>query len=162
MKSTSSADALSIGAVTRLLGISADTLRYYEKIGLLPPVERRASGLRRYREQDLARLRFIRRAQGMNFTLAEIAALLRFREDPTGARREVRELTGQKLAEVEARLEELAYLRKELRLLLTLCAASEQGCPVIEGMEQDERDTGSGSGAARVPHGIRRRRARRG
>ncbi len=138
---------LPIGAVTRLLGLSADTLRYYEKIGLLPRVGRTASGLRRYAACDLSRLRFIRRAQTMNFTLAEIGALLRFREDPTGARPRVRELTARKFSEVERRLGELEHLRDELRLLLNLCAASRDGCPVIEGIE------GGGDRAPRARRG---------
>ena len=64
-----------IGWVSSQLGMSIDTLRYYEKIGLLPPVRRTASGQRRYSSPDLSRLRFIRRAQGMGFSLEEIAQL---------------------------------------------------------------------------------------
>lgn len=139
--SAEDARAMSIGEVTERLGLSADTLRYYEKIGLLPRVGRTASGLRRYGARDLSRLRFIRRAQAMNFTLAEIGALLRFREDPVRARPRVRELTAGKLAEVERRLAELGHLRDELRLLLNLCAASREGCPVIEGIEEAEDGT---------------------
>jgi len=62
-----------IGELSSLLGLSADTLRYYEKIRLLPPVTRNASRLRLYDDKDVSRLHFIRRAQRMNFTLAEIA-----------------------------------------------------------------------------------------
>ncbi len=149
---------LPIGAVTRLLGLSADTLRYYEKIGLLPRVGRTASGLRRYEARDLSRLRFIRRAQTMNFTLAEIGALLRFREDPTGARPRVRELTARKFSEVERRLGELEHLRDELQLLLNLCAASRDGCPVIEGIEGGgDRAPRARRGGAGHRHTARRR-----
>jgi DNA-binding transcriptional MerR regulator len=119
-----------IGEVGRLLGLSADTLRYYERIGLLPRVARRA-GVRRYSERDLSRLRFVQRAQRMNFTLTEIGALLRMREAPARARREVRALTARKLAEVEAGLQELDALRRELTLLLNLCAEGEGGCPIL-------------------------------
>ena len=62
-----------IGELSSLLGLSADTLRHYEKIRLLPPVTGNASGLRLYDDKDVSRLHFIRRAQRMNFTLAEIA-----------------------------------------------------------------------------------------
>lgn len=126
-----------IGEVTRLTGLSADTLRYYEKIGLLPPVARNASGVRIYDEADLSRLRFIQRAQKMNFRLEEIGMLLKMRADPQHARDEVRELTARKLAEVEHRLEALTLLRNELTLLLNLCRGSEAGCPIIEGIEDD-------------------------
>ncbi len=130
-----------IGGVTKLLGISADTLRYYEKIGLLPAINRTDSGIRVYLERDLSRLRFIRRAQKMQFSLKEIAELLKMREDPQHARDEVRLLTRSKLSEVEEHLDDLQFLRNELQLLLNLCTASEEGCPIIEGI--DETDSGA-------------------
>ena len=134
------APAYRISDVSRLLGISADTLRYYEKIGLLPAVQRSAGGVRIYRDKDLSRLRFIRRAQAMNFSLAEIGDLLQMREDPQHARDEVRELTRRKLAEVERQLGELDTLRRELQLLVNLCRGSEDGCPIIEGIDAPEQE----------------------
>ena len=130
-----------IGGVTKLLGISADTLRYYEKIGLLPAINRTVSGIRVYIERDLSRLRFIRRAQKMQFSLKEIAELIKMREDPQHARDEVRILTRSKLSEVEEHLDDLQFLRNELQLLLNLCTASEEGCPIIEGI--NETDSGA-------------------
>jgi len=130
-----------IGDVTKLLGISADTLRYYEQIGLLPFINRTVSGIRVYNERDLSRLRFIRRAQKMQFSLKEIAELLKMREDPQHARDEVRLLTRSKLSEVEEHLDDLQFLRNELQLLLNLCTASEEGCPIIEGI--NETDSGA-------------------
>jgi len=124
-----------IGEITKLLNLSADTLRYYEKIGLLPRISRNASGLRVYCEQDLSRLKFIRRAQRMRFSLAEIAQLLRLREDPQHAKPEVRKLAGEKLADIETDLNELSTLRNELLLLVNLCSAGEDGCPIIGGLE---------------------------
>ncbi|HHC72941.1 MAG TPA: heavy metal-responsive transcriptional regulator [Thiotrichales bacterium] len=121
-----------IGEVARLTGLTQDTLRYYEKLGLLPRVARTPSGIRLYDEQDLSRLRFIRRAQKMAFSLEEIGRLLEMREDPGHAREEVRQLTAEKLKEVESRLEEITLLRNELRLLVHLCRGSEEGCPIIE------------------------------
>jgi DNA-binding transcriptional MerR regulator len=107
-----------IGDVSRLTGLSADTLRYYEKLGLLPRVNRLSSGIRLYTERDISRLKFIQRAQTMNFSLAEIGKLLTMREDPQRARRGVRALTAAKLEEVQARLKEITTLRNELQLLL--------------------------------------------
>ncbi len=127
-----------IGEVARLLEMSVDTLRYYEKIGLLPKVSRAGSGIRCYRDKDISRLKFIKRAQQMNFTLAEIGDLLKMREDPQHARAEVRQLTANKLKEVEVRLTELDTLRRELTLLVNLCSASEDGCPIIDRIEKDE------------------------
>jgi len=121
-----------IGDVKEQLCISADTLRYYEKIKLLPPIARTDSGIRQYDDRDLSRLRFIQRAQKMNFSLAEISNLLNMREDPQHAKNEVRELTTNKLSDIEFRLEELTTLRNELQLLLNLCRGSADSCPIID------------------------------
>lgn len=126
-----------IGEVTRRLGISADTLRYYERIGLLPKVARKAGGVRVYNDQELSRLRFVRRAQAMDFTLAEIKQLLALRTAPGRARTPVRRLTEQKLAAVEARLKELKTLRDELRLLVNLCTGAKDSCPIIKKIDRN-------------------------
>ncbi len=130
-------EALTIGQVAARTGLSADTLRYYERLGLIGPVARTPSGRRRYGARDLSRLRFIRRAQQMGFSLAEIGQLLQMRDDPQHARPQVRRLTAAKLAEVEARLTELTTLRDELRLLLNLCRGSADGCPIIDGIDAE-------------------------
>ncbi len=134
-KAKKTASTLSIGDIGRVLGLSVDTLRYYEKIGLLPGVSRSASGIRRYGERDLSRLRFIQRTQKMGFSLAEIAQLLAMRDNPQGARESVRKLTAAKLDEVEARLQELTLLRNEMRLLLNLCLGAKAGCPIIDTLD---------------------------
>ncbi len=141
-RTPNSGSTLTIGEVGRLLGLSADTLRYYERIGLLPRVHRTASGLRRYGEKDLSRLRFIQRAQKMGFSLAEIAQLLAMRDNPQGARESVRKLTAAKLAEVETRLAELTLLRNEMRLLLNLCRGAKAGCPILETIDHRPRKKG--------------------
>ena len=125
-----------IGDIAELLGLTADTLRYYEKIGLLSRVRRNNAGLREYSERDVSRLRFIQRAQKMSLSLAEIAYLLAMRENPQQARDEVRTLTAVKLEEVEARLKELMLLRNEMRLLLNLCRGAKDGCPIIETIDK--------------------------
>lgn len=129
-------NALRIGDVAELLGLTPDTLRYYEKIGLLPRVSRNGSGLRSYGERDLSRLRFIQRAQKMGFSLSEIGMLLAMRDNPQRARAEVRKLTAAKLDQVETHLRELTLLRNELRLLLNLCRGAKDGCPIIENIGQ--------------------------
>ena len=125
-----------IRGVTQLLGLSADTLRYYEKIGLLPRISRNTAGVRYYSEQDISRLRFIQRAQKMNFSLAEIADLLRMRAAPQRARTPVRELTAKKLVEVENQVKELQTLRVELQLLLNLCASGRRSCAIIKKIDK--------------------------
>ena len=121
-----------IGDVATMASVSVDTLRYYEKIGLLKNIYRNESGVRLYSDRDISHLNFIKRAQRMNFSLDEIRDLLDMRTDPQKACTEVRELTAKKLQDVEAHLLELNSLRNELQLLLNLCRASEDGCPIIE------------------------------
>jgi len=125
-----------IGQVTAALGLSADTLRYYERIGLLPRVSRGGSGVRVFSDADMSRLRFIQRAQKMNFALAEIAMLLQMRDSPRRARRVVRNLAAKKLAEIEGRLKDLNVLRRELRLLINLCAGDAAECPIIRRIDK--------------------------
>jgi len=126
-----------IGEAARVVEMSVDTLRYYEKIALLPKVRRSKSRIRQYSDKDISRLKFIKRAQQMNFTLAEIGDLLKMRENPQHARAEIRQLTTCKLKEVERRLTELDTLRRELALLVNLCTNSEKGCPIIDSIEND-------------------------
>jgi len=128
-----------IGNVTKLLQISADTLRYYEKIGLLPGIQRNVSGLREYTDKDLANIRFIQRAQQMKFTLAEISELLSMRQDPEGACENIRNLTATKLTEIEERIAVLDSLRQEFRSLIDLCDQRNSACPIIKEWDQGKK-----------------------
>jgi DNA-binding transcriptional MerR regulator len=125
-----------ISDVSQQTNLTADTLRYYEKIGLLKNINRAPSGVRLYNEQDLSRLRFIQRAKTMNFTLDEITKLLQMRENPGRAKKSVRQLTQDKLVEVEIHLKTLNTLQKELTLLINLCTGSKEGCPIIDDINE--------------------------
>lgn len=127
-----------IGEVTKQTSLTADTLRYYEKFGLLPNISRNQSGLRLYNDKDISRLKFIKRAQHMNFSLEEIKQLIIMRENPLKARNSIRQLTANKLQDLETKVDELTLLRNELQLLLNLCQGDENGCPIIEGLEDNE------------------------
>jgi len=128
-----------IGEVTKQTGLSADTLRYYEKFGLIPNISRNESGIRLFNDKDISRLKFIQRAQKMDFSLAEICDLLKMRENPQKAKNSVRQLTADKLKDLENRVDELTLLRNELQLLLSLCSGGEDGCPIIEGIDSDNK-----------------------
>lgn len=130
-----------IGEVAEAMRISADTLRYYERIKLMPRVQRNNGGVRFYSEKDLSRLRFIKRGQKMGFSLEEIADLLSFRDNPQKAKPMVQVLAHSKLVEIEQHLAELTSLRDELRLLTNLCGASSEGCPILESFDQDEAES---------------------
>ncbi|VAW93041.1 Cu(I)-responsive transcriptional regulator [hydrothermal vent metagenome] len=124
-----------IGDVTKQFNVTADTLRYYEKIGLFPDVSRTAAGVRQYNDKDLSRLRFIKRAQYMNFSLNEIKDLLEMRSSPQTAKDNIRQLTALKLTAIEEQVNELTTLKNELTLLLNLCRGSENGCPIIDDLD---------------------------
>lgn len=128
-----------IGDISKQLGLSADTLRYYEKISLLPNVSRNASGIRQYDDKDISRLKFIKRAQRMNFSLKEIRNLLSMREDPQHSKDSVRQLTADKLNDIKIQLADLTTLHNELQLLLNLCRGSEEGCPILDDIDNEKK-----------------------
>lgn len=127
-----------ISDISKQTGLTTDTLRYYEKIGLLKNINRSSAGVRIYSDKDLSRLRFIQRAKTMNFSLGEITMLLQMRENPAHVKKSVRELTQNKLHEVEENLKTLTLLRNELTLLVNLCTGSKEGCPIIEDINQSK------------------------
>jgi DNA-binding transcriptional MerR regulator len=111
-------DALLIGEVARACGVSADTVRHYERLGVIAPAARDRSGYRRYPAEVIARIRVARRAVALGFTLDELAKVFRKRASGKVPCREVRELAAGKLDEIDARLAELTELRGLLASLL--------------------------------------------
>ena len=136
---------LSIRQAGQETGLSHDTLRYYERIGLLGPIPRNAGGQRRYQAADIARLRFVKRAQAMDFSLEEIGELLALREQPGDVRGDVRRMTETKLAAIEQRIDSLTRLRNELAQLINACRTSNEGCPIIARMDSRHRPAGEAS-----------------
>ncbi|HEX8117354.1 MAG TPA: MerR family transcriptional regulator [Pyrinomonadaceae bacterium] len=106
------------GELARAAGVSTDTLRHYERKGVLGAPRRSANGYREYPPEALARVLLVRRALSFGFTLDELSRVLRTRERGGAPCREVRALAASKLGEVEARLRELRLLRGELRAML--------------------------------------------
>jgi DNA-binding transcriptional MerR regulator len=110
--------ALSAGQLASLSGISTDSLRHYERVGVLPKPSRTPAGYRQYPPEAAKRVRMIRRALTIGFTLRELSSILRVREKGGAPCREVRALAAEKLAELDRRLNELAALRDRLANLL--------------------------------------------
>lgn len=106
------------GELARLAGVSSDTLRHYERKGLLARPRRSTNGYREYPASDLDRVRLVRGALRIGFTLDELARLLRVRDGGGAPCHEVRALAGAKLSAVETQLRELGSLRDELRRLM--------------------------------------------
>src|SRR5260370_15441114 len=97
-------ETLSIGQVARRAGVGVETVRFYEREGLLEEPPRRASGYRQYSEQVVSRLRFIKRAQQLGFSLKEIAELLQLGVDAQTSCEKIKLRTGAKIAEVERKM----------------------------------------------------------
>jgi DNA-binding transcriptional MerR regulator len=104
--------------LARLAGVSTDTLRHYERKGLLVAVRRSANGYREYPQSALARVRLIRRALSVGFTLGELSRILKLRDKGGAPCREVRALAEKKLSEVENQLTQIMALRDDLRSML--------------------------------------------
>lgn len=131
--------ALQIGRVAQRTGLSVDTIRFYEKAGLLPRPARSSGGYRLYGEHEIADLEFIQKAQRLGFSLNEIRELFAIRRHPDEACAHVRDLIVQKLVIVRSKIEELRALEAALADALKLCSkalrrpARHQGsCPVLE------------------------------
>ena len=125
--------SLTIGALAKRAGVAIDTIRFYEREGLLPEPSRRPSGYRSYGEGTVAQLRFIRRAKTLGFTLEEIRELLALSADRQRGVKAVRQRAQQRLAEIEARIAELGRVRAGLVELIEACpghGAPEQ-CPIL-------------------------------
>jgi MerR family copper efflux transcriptional regulator len=124
---------LTIGKLAAAADVGIDTVRFYERAGLLRRPQRTPAGYRLYVEADAARVRFIRRAKALGFSLEEIAELLRL-NDGGGRRSAVRALAEQRLKEIEQKLTELSGMRDTLRRLVHECHGDGTlaGCPIIE------------------------------
>lgn len=126
-----------IGELAARTGLTADTLRYYERLGVMAPVRRTHGGFRLYTSEAVARVQFIKQAQMHGLTLAEIRELLRL-DDRTGAARcrRVQRLLERKLADIDARLAQLRAFRRSLEDYLAQCRRAladspNADCPVV-------------------------------
>ena len=136
---------LTIGAVAKSCGVNVETVRYYQRRGLLEAPRRPAGGVRRYGEDAVRRLRFIRRAQALDFPLKQIAELLHLERTPDCGR--ARKLAAAKLADVERKLADLERVRQSLAALVRACAAGRdpRSCPIVESLAAAD-DAGAGRG----------------
>ena len=122
-----------IAGFARESGVGVETVRYYQRRGLLP-VPRKSGGIRRYGEEDVRRLRFIRTAQGAGFTLEEIGELLAL--EATNDRRRVRALATERIAALDAKIAQMKDARDVLAKLARQCAAGTKGpCPILAAFE---------------------------
>jgi MerR family mercuric resistance operon transcriptional regulator len=128
-----------ISQLAKALGVPATTLRYYERVGLLEPEDRSQGNYRLYTDESLRRLRFIRSAQAIGFTLADVKVLLRSDGPHAPSCGEIQSLIGDRLAEIEQRLKDLRHVQRVLKSALERCLETEKagGCFVLETLRAD-------------------------
>jgi MerR family mercuric resistance operon transcriptional regulator len=125
-----------IGGLANAAGVGVETVRYYQRRGLLAEPPRPPGEVRRYGDADVKRLRFIRSAQAAGFTLAEIGELLDL--DASDDRVRARELAGARVAAIDARIAALSEARDALASLATACASKRGGpCPILTAFDPD-------------------------
>ena len=129
-------NSMKIGAVAKLSGTGIETIRYYERQGLLLEPERRPSGYRQFDEAAIARLTFIIRAKGLGFTLSEIKELLALWFDPVTTCCDVRRRAEQKISDIDERVRALQAMKRSLKKLIDQCQqrGKLEDCPLLYGL----------------------------
>lgn len=132
-----------IGRLAKAVGVNVQTVRYYERLNLLGPTARKPSGYRLYGPDEERRLRFIKNAQALGFTLHEIAELLNLRVSSAARCGDVQQRAQAKLKQVEAKVRDLQNLAKALRRLIRTCEAGQptNRCPILQSLERKEGAT---------------------
>ena len=126
-----------IGEAATVSGCHIETIRYYERVGLLPPPARTGSGYREYQPKEVERLRFITRGRELGFSLEEIRSLLTLADDPALSCRDVDQLARHHLADIEQRVRELRRIARELERTIASCAGAKRGeCAILGVLRQ--------------------------
>ena len=133
-------NGLTIGKVAKSAGLGIETVRFYEREGLIKPLARTASNYRLYADDGITRLRFIKRAKTLGFTLNEIKELLFLRTNPDATKEDVKEQIGEKVDDIKRRIRELKKIQKTLESLDSCCDGhgSADECPILAALEGTE------------------------
>jgi MerR family transcriptional regulator, copper efflux regulator len=146
-----------IGEAAARSGVSAKMVRHYESLGLLPTVVRTDAGYRRYGDQEVHTLRFIRRARDLGFSMVEITQLLKLWQNRRRASADVKRIALLHVADLERRMAAMAQMRDSLQHLAHCCQGDQRPhCPILDALSGDEAAT-----AVAAPHALKRRPARR-
>ncbi len=132
-------NSLKTGELAKQAEVNVETLRFYERKGLLPEPPRLTSGYREYPPDTVERIRFIQRAKELGFTLREIKGLLELRVDPDTTCSQVREQAAEKIADVKQKISDLKKIERALNKLMNSCRGSGpvDGCPILRHLEKD-------------------------
>ncbi len=131
---------LAIGQVARRGGVSVETVRFYERQGLIDEPPRKQSGYRQYPEDAVRRIRFARRARELGFSLREIKELLSLRFDPKAGCADVKRRAETKIADIAARIGTLQRMKRALTRLAAACSGrgSVDECPILQALDSEE------------------------
>jgi Cu(I)-responsive transcriptional regulator len=139
------ANPLTIGDVADLTGTKVETIRYYERAGLLPPPARTAGNYRNYEPSHVGRLGFIRRARGLGFSLDEVRDLLALADQRDRSCESVDQIAREHLADVDRKIADLKGLRRELNTIIRQCQRGTiDQCRILEALAPHRRDSDSG------------------
>jgi MerR family mercuric resistance operon transcriptional regulator len=132
-------EKLTIGRLARLSGVNLETVRYYEREGLLPRPPRTRSGYRIFPDDAARRLRFIKRAQQLGFSLTEIRELFALRVKPGTKRDQIRVRAEAKVADIEQKIKALTAIKQSLVQLTTRCSGCGpiSNCPILESLDDE-------------------------
>ncbi len=131
-------NSFTVGALADKVGINIETVRYYEKIGLMPKPKRKESRYRFYDENNFARLKFIIRTKELGFTLNEIKELLDLRIESKATCGDIKKIAGHKIEDIEQKIKDLQNIKKVLTKLIHQCVNEElssEECPILEAIE---------------------------
>ena len=133
-------ETLTIGKVARLARVGVETIRFYEREGLVAKPPRTPSGYRQYPKETVARIRFIRRAKKLGFTLKEIKELLALRVDPGTTCGDIRRRAKAKIAAIQEKVAALEKMKEALEKLAVQCRGKgpTSECPILEALEEEE------------------------
>ncbi|MBW2460435.1 MAG: heavy metal-responsive transcriptional regulator [Deltaproteobacteria bacterium] len=133
-------ESLKIGEVATRAGVRVDTVRYYERAGLIAEPPRRQSGFRQYSPDVVRRIRFIRRAKDLGFSLKEIQELLSLRADPRSTCKQVRAQAEAKIADIDSRISTLRKMKRALSEVTAPCSGGDAPaaeCPILASLDTD-------------------------
>lgn len=132
--------SLTIGQLAKEAQVNVETVRYYERRGLMPEPPRKESGYRQYPQDSVARIRFIKRAQELGFSLKEISELLSLRIDPDTTCADIKRKAELKLADIEGKIRTLQGMKRALTKLASSCRGRgpTSKCPILEVLDSKD------------------------
>jgi MerR family transcriptional regulator, copper efflux regulator len=133
-------DNLTIGELAKRANVHVETLRYYERRGMIPKTRRSVANYRLYSPENLRQVKFIKQAQGLGFSLKEIKKLLALRATPRAKCADVRAYASQKIQDIDAKIHSLARMRVALKNLQDQCSGRGPAteCPILESLESEQ------------------------